>query len=397
MACSLSNMPAIASTLAIPISAINGITARWKLGFNTSSTINAVTFFPVTKRLQSNVRLTSAYQWRTNGFVVRSQTGPENMAKLQDNTIIKTEADQKTRPVKFQENTASKTEADQKLGAVADITSKTEADQKLGAVADITSKTEADQSTASKTRADQKREVVADSASKIGADQKPVPVRDITSKTKSDQNNTSKMEGNLNLLVMGDTTSKSEVDEKPMAVENTASKNYTDQKPTTVISPFGIADLILPMRTMKQMIDMLEQDALSVRTPWCIMENENELKMRFDLPGLSKDDVKVCVVDHRFLVIEEQEKKEKDLWSFYSTYNTRLMLPENYETNKIKTELKNGVLNITIPRVKVQSKVKDLSQNRETGKIGAEFKKGVLNITIPMSKVESKVKDLSIK
>lgn len=381
MACSLSNMPAIASTRAIPISAINGITARWKLGFNTSTTINAVTFFPVAKRLQSNVRLTSAYQWRTNGFVVRSQTGPENMAKLQDNTIIKTEADQKTRPVKFQENTASKTEADQKLGAVADITSKTEADQ----------------STASKTRADQKREVVADSASKIGADQKPVPVRDITSKTKSDQNTTSKMEGNLNLLVMGDTTSKSEVDEKPMAVENTASKNYTDQKPTTVISPFGIADLILPMRTMKQMIDMLEQDALSVRTPWCIMENENELKMRFDLPGLSKDDVKVCVVDHRFLVIEEQEKKEKDLWSFYSTYNTRLMLPENYETNKIKTELKNGVLNITIPRVKVESKVKDLSQNRETGKIGAEFKKGVLNITIPMSKVESKVKDLSIK
>lgn len=381
MACSLSNMPAIASTRAIPISAINGITARWKLGFNTSTTINAVTFFPVAKRLQSNVRLTSAYQWRTNGFVVRSQTGPENMAKLQDNTIIKTEADQKTRPVKFQENTASKTEADQKLGAVADITSKTEADQ----------------STASKTRADQKREVVADSASKIGVDQKPVPVRDITSKTKSDQNTTSKMEGNLNLLVMGDTTSKSEVDEKPMAVENTASKNYTDQKPTTVISPFGIADLILPMRTMKQMIDMLEQDALSVRTPWCIMENENELKMRFDLPGLSKDDVKVCVVDHRFLVIEEQEKKEKDLWSFYSTYNTRLMLPENYETNKIKTELKNGVLNITIPRVKVESKVKDLSQNRETGKIGAEFKKGVLNITIPMSKVESKVKDLSIK
>lgn len=397
MACSLSNMPAIASARAIPISAINGITARWKLGFNTSTIINAVTFFPVAKRLQSNVRLTSAYQWRTNGFVVRSQTGPENMAKLQDNTIIKTEADQKTRPVKFQENTASKTEADQKLGAVADITSKTEADQKFGAVADITSKTEADQSTASKTRADQKREVVADSASKIGADQKPVAVRDITSKTKSDQNTTSKMEGNLNLLVMGDTTSKSEVDEKPMAVENTASKNYTDQKPTTVISPFGIADLILPMRTMKQMIDMLEQDALSVRTPWCIMENENELKMRFDLPGLSKDDVKVCVVDHRFLVIEEQEKKEKDLWSFYSTYNTRLMLPENYETNKIKTELKNGVLNITIPRVKVESKVKDLSQNRETGKIGAEFKKGVLNITIPMSKVESKVKDLSIK
>lgn len=193
------------------------------------------------------------------------------------------------------------------------------------------------------------------------------------------------------------TLTKTDADQKPGTVENITSGNESDQKLSKVVSPFGLADLFLPLRTMQQMLDMMERDALSVRTPWCIMENENELKMRFDLPGLSKDNVKVCVVDHRFLVIEEQEKKEKDLWSFYSTYNTRLMLPENYETNKIKTELKNGVLNITIPRVKVESKVKDLSQNRETGKIGAEFKKGVLNITIPMSKVESKVKDLSIK
>ena len=158
----------------------------------------------------------------------------------------------------------------------------------------------------------------------------------------------------------------------------------------------GLSDLSLPTRTMRQMVDMMERDAFSVRTPWCIMENENELKMRFDMPGLSEDDVNISVVDHHFQVIEEKERKEEDSWSFCSTYNTRLNLPENYEMNKIKKELKNGVLNITIPKVKVESKTMDLPQNRKMEKILAEFKNGMLNITIPVSKLESKVKELTV-
>eukprot|EP00253_Pinus_taeda_P021178 PITA_21178 len=194
------------------------------------------------------------------------------------------------------------------------------------------------------------------------------------------------------------TLTKTDADQKPGTVENITSGNESDQKLSKVVSPFGLADLFLPLRTMQQMLDMMERDALSVRTPWCMMENENEVKVRFDMPGLSKDDVKVSVVDQRFVVIEEKEKKEKDWWSFYRSYSARLMLPEHYETNKIKTELKNGVLNITIPKVKVQySKMKDHSQNREAEKLQAEFKNGVLNINIPISKMESDVEGLSVQ
>lgn len=187
-------------------------------------------------------------------------------------------------------------------------------------------------------------------------------------------------------------------EQKSGTVENITSGNESDQKRSKVDWLFGSVDLFLPLRTMQQMLDMMQRDRLSVRTPWCMMENENEVKVRFDMPGLSKDDVNVSVEEKRFVVIEEKEKKEKDCWPSHSRYHTRLVLPENYETNKIKTEMKNGVLNMTIPKVKVQnSKMKDHTQNREAEKMQAEFKNGVLNITIPISKMESNVESLSVQ
>lgn len=95
------------------------------------------------------------------------------------------------------------------------------------------------------------------------------------------------------------------------------------------------------------------------------MEDDNEIKIRLDMPGLSKEDVKVCVEDD-VLVINggnKREEGENDSWSArsYSSYNTRLLLPENCETEKIRAELKNGVLNITIPKAKVESKVVDIN------------------------------------
>lgn len=179
--------------------------------------------------------------------------------------------------------------------------------------------------------------------------------------------------------------------ESSIEVQN-RSKEVADQKVKTVervtdISPFGLVDPFSPMRTMRQMLDTLDglfEDAfmfpaissprgvlrstdstLAVRTPWDMMEDDNEIKMRLDMPGLSKEDVKVCVEDD-VLVINGGHKGEdggNDSWSArsYSSYNTRLLLPENCETEKIKAELKNGVLNITIPKAKVESKVVDIN------------------------------------
>lgn len=171
-------------------------------------------------------------------------------------------------------------------------------------------------------------------------------------------------------------------------MDNTRTRKVADQRPRAVerateISPLGLVDPFSPMKTMRQMLDTMDRlfddafmfptssrgvsrdNQLQVRTPWDVMENEKEFKMRFDMPGISKEDVKVSVEDG-VLVIKgghKKEEREKDSWSArsYSSYNTRLALPENCEMDKIKAELKNGVLNITIPKGKVEPKIMDVN------------------------------------
>lgn len=51
-------------------------------------------------------------------------------------------------------------------------------------------------------------------------------------------------------------------------------------------------------------------------------------------------------------------------------YNTRLLLPENYETKKIRAELKNSVLNIAIPKTSQYKSLKPPTiSSRDTGQI----------------------------
>ncbi|CAL5421200.1 unnamed protein product [Camellia sinensis] len=108
------------------------------------------------------------------------------------------------------------------------------------------------------------------------------------------------------------------------------------------------------------------------RTPWEIKEVEGEYKMRFDMPGMTKDDVKVYVEEKMLVVKAEKMPKdrngqesevENEEWSAksYGKYNSRVALPENVEFEKIKAEVKDGVLYITIPKASGTSKVLDIN------------------------------------
>ncbi|XP_047060871.1 small heat shock protein, chloroplastic-like [Lolium rigidum] len=157
------------------------------------------------------------------------------------------------------------------------------------------------------------------------------------------------------------------------------------------ISPFGLVDPMSPMRTMRQMLDTMDRlfdDTVGFptarrspaaasegpRMPWDIMEDEKEVKMRFDMPGLSREEVKVMVEDDT-LVIRGEHKKETsegqgegadgqgDGWwkeRSVSSYDMRLALPDECDKSQVRAELKNGVLLVTVPKTETERKVIDV-------------------------------------
>lgn len=129
-------------------------------------------------------------------------------------------------------------------------------------------------------------------------------------------------------------------------------------------------------RTLKQMlntVDRLFDDpffsaapsrptsvALDFRTPWDVKEDESAFRLRFDMPGLQKDEVRVCVEDGDLVIKGEHKVEEKNEYNWssrsFGSYNTRMTLPENIKIDEVKAELKNGVLHVFVPKSKEEPK-----------------------------------------
>ncbi|GMH26084.1 hypothetical protein Nepgr_027927 [Nepenthes gracilis] len=164
---------------------------------------------------------------------------------------------------------------------------------------------------------------------------------------------------------------------------------------TGPVAPIGLWDRFPTAKTVQQMMETMERimedpSALNGRwqspltndtggyargrTPWEIKEVENEYKMRFDMPGMTKDDVKVWVEESMLVVKAEKTPKksgnqengmeeDEGEWpvASYGRYSSRIALPENVDFEKIKAEVKDGVLYITIPKASISSKVLDIN------------------------------------
>ncbi|OEL25610.1 23.6 kDa heat shock protein, mitochondrial [Dichanthelium oligosanthes] len=85
-----------------------------------------------------------------------------------------------------------------------------------------------------------------------------------------------------------------------------------------------------------------------------VREDEARYRLRFEVPGLGKDDVRVAVEDG-VLVIEGEkrehgEKGDDAEWWSASGYHASLLLPDDARAEGITAEVKDGVLYVTVPR-----------------------------------------------
>ncbi|KAK3140374.1 hypothetical protein QOZ80_5AG0400040 [Eleusine coracana subsp. coracana] len=108
------------------------------------------------------------------------------------------------------------------------------------------------------------------------------------------------------------------------------------------------------------------------RTPWEVKERAGEYLVRFDMPGMTREDVRVSAQDRTLVVIAEKASKadkevagaeenvdEEEAWpaASFGRYRTRVELPDNVEVERIAAEVKDGVLYLTIPKVSSEGKV----------------------------------------
>jgi len=89
-----------------------------------------------------------------------------------------------------------------------------------------------------------------------------------------------------------------------------------------------------------------------------ILDREKELVVRAELPGVEKDDVEVTVMGDRLMIeaereFEEEEKKEtfyRHELGFGELMRT-IALPVEVDVEHIEAELKDGILNVILPKV----------------------------------------------
>lgn len=90
-----------------------------------------------------------------------------------------------------------------------------------------------------------------------------------------------------------------------------------------------------------------------------LRENENEVRVQMDLPGVERKDINVTLEDGLLSVsgtrqAEHQDKDQRAGWArverAWGSFERHVRLGDGYDADGVKAEYKDGVLSIRIPK-----------------------------------------------
>jgi len=124
--------------------------------------------------------------------------------------------------------------------------------------------------------------------------------------------------------------------------------------------------------------ELLRREAGLIPAQWSprveVLQRKGQLVVRAELPGLSKDDVKVEMINDMLTIQGErkQEKKEEREGYLYNecsygTFYRAMPLPEGIDATKAVAEFKNGVLEVTMaapPQSKPQARRLEVQEKK---------------------------------
>ena len=97
-----------------------------------------------------------------------------------------------------------------------------------------------------------------------------------------------------------------------------------------------------------------------------VVENEKNYSVFMEIPGIEKEDISVECDNDTLIISNKRECGEDSEIRFNSFTNLEIdkafYLPEDIDSKKISAQLKNGILEITIPRkTPIKTKAKKIA------------------------------------
>lgn len=89
-----------------------------------------------------------------------------------------------------------------------------------------------------------------------------------------------------------------------------------------------------------------------------VYETEKEFEITLALPGMSKDDIEISMENHTLTISGERKFEEENGRKFhrvesrFGKFERSLPLPDIIDEDNIKATYENGVLTVTVPKLK---------------------------------------------
>jgi len=99
-----------------------------------------------------------------------------------------------------------------------------------------------------------------------------------------------------------------------------------------------------------------------------ISEDDKNIYIEAELPGMKKEDVKVTIEDGVLMIrgerkqeTEEKKKNYHRVERVYGSFSRAFTLGENVDKDSIEAKYENGVLHLTLPKVEPVKNVKEIA------------------------------------
>ncbi|TFL16392.1 Hsp20/alpha crystallin family protein, partial [Jannaschia formosa] len=122
---------------------------------------------------------------------------------------------------------------------------------------------------------------------------------------------------------------------------------------------FSLTAASLPYRRRMPLLDPMRDwiPGYAAVPPMDLVEDDGGYLMTVELPGLSREDIKLRVTEDMISIsaeMSESHKSQKGEHRIselrYGTLQRALALPPGIDTNKIEATFKNGMLRVTLPK-----------------------------------------------